>query len=110
MSGPGRRFAVLAAVLRWAMPRSRKVAAMEKHQSPKEQERNYAPELSRPGMDEAGNAVTAMEKAPTGSESQSVREVSEALSVKKEAAAAEYHAIPSRVDCGTGGDARGGRR
>lgn len=37
---------------------------MEKHQGPKEQERNYAPEFSRPGTGEAGDAVTAMEKAP----------------------------------------------
>ena len=48
---------------------------------------------------------------PTGSESQSVREVAEeALSVKKEPAAAKYHDTSSRVDCGTRGDARGGRR
>jgi len=74
--GPS-RFAVVAAVahtvadaatalvhFRWAMPRSRKVAAMEKYQSPKEQERKDAPEFSRPGTGEAGDAVTAMEKAP----------------------------------------------
>ena len=110
IGGPGRRFAVLAAVFRWAMPRSRKVAVMEQYRSPKEQERHSSEFITRLLL--RLWALRAKSRVgPTGSESQSVREVAEALSVKKEAAAAKtagpYHATPSQVDCGTSGDARG---
>jgi hypothetical protein len=89
IGGPGRRFAVLAAVFRWAMPRSRKVAVMEQHRSPKEQERHSSEFITRLLL--RLWALRAKSRVgPTGSESQSVREVAEeALSVKKEAAAAK---------------------